>query len=157
MQKLFKLHDSRHFFRICISYGLIISPLNRWRVNLMCCPSLSTRSTRASTEYIVEWKVAINIPGRCPDNRLLQGPARPHLQVAGAPQAQSHPRPGHGQVSVSTLLCSVSPTYLHICHLLLASLYPCYVKIVKVSESLKHKICSNERHGSSTHHFHLIT
>ena len=50
-----------------------------------------------------------------------------------------------------SLLCSVSPTYLHICHLLLASLYPCYVKIVKVSESLKHKICSNERHGSSTH------
>ena len=65
--------------------------------------SPSTRSTRASTEYIVEWKVAINIPGRCPDNRLLQGPARPHLQVAGAPQAQSHPRPGHGQVSVSSV------------------------------------------------------
>ena len=73
--------------------------------------SPSTRSTRASTEYIVEWKVAINIPGRCPDNRLLQGPARPHLQVAGAPQAQSHPRPGHGQVSVSSVAAVSSALY----------------------------------------------
>ena len=57
--------------------------------------------------------------------------------------------------SLLSSLCSVSPTYLHICHLLLASLYlmlcmSCQCKNCK-SPSLKHKVCSNERHGSSTH------